>query len=174
MGAKVRRLEGFCWVGALRVAGWEAHRGGECDVFLPRVSAIFFFPPTFTEPSRRYGHLTVALFHSNPTELGSNIQQLTFTKMGEQKKRKRASAPTKHSKRQKSNSNQGQVQKRVVSVDALAWRSVELPEMFDDAEGFYGLEEVEGVDVVRQGDIVQFVSPNGAFLELTPLVLSSV
>jgi hypothetical protein len=30
--------------------------------------------------------------------------------------------------------------------------------MFDDAEGFFGLEEVEGVDVVREGDVVKFVS----------------
>lgn len=30
--------------------------------------------------------------------------------------------------------------------------------MFDDAEGFYGLEEVEGVEVVRQGDTISFVS----------------
>ena len=45
--------------------------------------------------------------------------------------------------------------------------------MFEDAEGFFGLEEVEGVDVVRDGDIVKFVRIIG-YLEsagklLTPL-----
>lgn len=47
---------------------------------------------------------------------------------------------------------------RVVHVDALAWKTVEVPEMHDDAEGFFGLEEVEGVDIVRNGDKVHFVS----------------
>ncbi len=47
--------------------------------------------------------------------------------------------------------------KRPVAADDLPWRTVEVPEMFDDAEGFYGLEEVEGVDVVRDGNTVQFV-----------------
>ncbi len=49
------------------------------------------------------------------------------------------------------------VEKRPVAIDALPWNEVKMPEMFDDAEGFYGLEEVEGVEIVRQGDKVQFV-----------------
>jgi ATP-dependent RNA helicase DDX24/MAK5 len=48
--------------------------------------------------------------------------------------------------------------RKAVHVDSLPWSTVELPEMFGDAEGFYGLEEVAGVDVVRQGGTVQFVS----------------
>lgn len=48
--------------------------------------------------------------------------------------------------------------KRVVAADSLSWRSVEIPELFDDAEGFFGLEEVEGVDVIRDGGMVKFVS----------------
>ncbi|KAK4042346.1 P-loop containing nucleoside triphosphate hydrolase protein [Parachaetomium inaequale] len=66
---------------------------------------------------------------------------------------KRPKAPGASSKRQKSNAG-----KRVTSVNSLAWKSVEVPEMFDDAEGFYGLEEVEGVDIVREGDTVKFVA----------------
>jgi ATP-dependent RNA helicase DDX24/MAK5 len=66
---------------------------------------------------------------------------------------KRPKAPGAGSKRQKSNAG-----KRVTSVNSLAWKSVEVPEMFDDAEGFFGLEEVEGVDIVREGDTVKFVS----------------
>ncbi|KAL2176217.1 P-loop containing nucleoside triphosphate hydrolase protein [Thermothelomyces heterothallicus CBS 202.75] len=66
---------------------------------------------------------------------------------------KRSKAPPASSKRQKSNSG-----KRVVNVDALPWKSVDVPEMFDDAEGFYGLEEVEGVEVVREGGTVKFVT----------------
>ncbi|KAH8840858.1 ATP-dependent RNA helicase [Pyricularia oryzae] len=48
--------------------------------------------------------------------------------------------------------------KRVVAADSLSWRSVEIPELFDDAEGFFGLEEVEGVDVIRDGGMVKFVT----------------
>ena len=47
--------------------------------------------------------------------------------------------------------------KRRVAVDALPWNEVQMPEMFDDAEGFYGLEEVEGVEIIRDGGTVQFV-----------------
>ena len=32
-----------------------------------------------------------------------------------------------------------------------------MPEMFEDAEGFFGLEEVDGVEVVREGDSLKFV-----------------
>ncbi|TDZ15349.1 ATP-dependent RNA helicase MAK5 [Colletotrichum orbiculare MAFF 240422] len=48
--------------------------------------------------------------------------------------------------------------KRAVAVNSLPWKKVDVPEMFDDAEGFYGLEVIEGVDVVKDGDNVQFVT----------------
>lgn len=65
-----------------------------------------------------------------------------------QHKRKAASTPvTKSSKK-----------RRTVAADSLKWKSVEIPEMFDDAEGFFGLEEVTGVDVVRDGNLVKFVT----------------
>ena len=81
--------------------------------------------------------------------------------MAVDKKRKRSEGQTKRPKaagaaapkRQKSNAG-----KRVTSVNSLSWKSVEVPEMFDDAEGFYGLEEVEGVEIVRDGNTVKFVS----------------
>lgn len=47
--------------------------------------------------------------------------------------------------------------KRPIALDALPWNEVQMPDMFEDAEGFFGLEEVEGVEVVREGDKVQFV-----------------
>lgn len=49
------------------------------------------------------------------------------------------------------------VEKRVVALDALPWNEVEMPDMFEDAEGFFGLEEVEGVEVIREGDTLKFV-----------------
>jgi ATP-dependent RNA helicase DDX24/MAK5 len=38
---------------------------------------------------------------------------------------------------------------QAVSADSLTWKEVALPDHLDDFEGFYGLEEIEGVDVVR-------------------------
>jgi ATP-dependent RNA helicase DDX24/MAK5 len=35
-----------------------------------------------------------------------------------------------------------------VSLDDLDWKEVSMPDRLDDVEGFYGLEEVDGVDVI--------------------------
>jgi ATP-dependent RNA helicase DDX24/MAK5 len=82
----------------------------------------------------------------------------------EQKKRKRP-VPTssQRSKKRQRLSTVGMttiatdVKKLPVALDALPWNEVEIPDMFEDAEGFYGLEEVEDVEVVRDGNRVQFV-----------------
>jgi len=50
------------------------------------------------------------------------------------------------------------VKKIPVALDALPWNEVEMPEMFDDVEGFFGLEEVDDVEVIREGNQVKFVS----------------
>lgn len=64
------------------------------------------------------------------------------------KRTKTAALPHKSKKRSK----------RSVGLDSLPWSKAKLPDMFNDAEGFYGLEEVEGVEVVRgDGNIVEFV-----------------
>lgn len=87
--------------------------------------------------------------------------------MAADKKRKAAGAAPAagQTKRQKTHpAKQGakkaakKLEKRPVSVDALRWKSVDVPEMFDDAEGFFGLEVVEGVEIVKEGGKVQFVS----------------
>lgn len=36
-----------------------------------------------------------------------------------------------------------------VSLDTLLWNKVSFPEQFEDAEGFFGLEEISDVDVAR-------------------------
>ncbi|KAI9874252.1 MAG: ATP-dependent RNA helicase, partial [Pleopsidium flavum] len=87
-----------------------------------------------------------------------------------QKKRVRddESKPHGSRKRQKSNNNwDGSSSKttasnnpgKVVSIDELKWSEVTLPDRFDDAEGFFGLEEIEGVEVVRPdgGEKVQYI-----------------
>lgn len=37
----------------------------------------------------------------------------------------------------------------IVGVDDLNWKGVALPDRLEDAGGFFGLEEIEGVDIVR-------------------------
>ncbi len=82
----------------------------------------------------------------------------------EQKKRKRP-VPTssqRSKKRQRvqpvaATNTPTNAKKLPVALDALPWNEVEMPDMFEDAEGFYGLEEVEDVEVVRDGNRVQFV-----------------
>lgn len=39
---------------------------------------------------------------------------------------------------------------QVFGVDDLDWKSVQLPDRIDDLGGFFGLEEIDGVDIVRQ------------------------
>ena len=36
-----------------------------------------------------------------------------------------------------------------VALHALNWKEVTLPDRLEDAEGFFGLEEIEDVEVVR-------------------------
>lgn len=40
----------------------------------------------------------------------------------------------------------------LVEVDDLDWKAVSLPDRLDDAGGFFGLEEIEGVEVVRPAE----------------------
>ncbi|KAH7109269.1 P-loop containing nucleoside triphosphate hydrolase protein [Dendryphion nanum] len=40
-------------------------------------------------------------------------------------------------------------QRRRVKLDDLDWSTVDMPDRLDDFEGFFGLEEIDGVDVVK-------------------------
>ncbi|KAL1871640.1 ATP-dependent RNA helicase [Diaporthe australafricana] len=76
-------------------------------------------------------------------------------------KRKRsavANAPVKKRKKAPAKASKSSKPKRVVDANSLAWKAVDLPEMFNDAEGFFGLEEISGIEVVRNGDVVKFVT----------------
>lgn len=41
--------------------------------------------------------------------------------------------------------------KEKVRLDDLAWKEVEMPDRLDDFEGFFGLEEIDDVEVVKDG-----------------------
>ena len=38
-----------------------------------------------------------------------------------------------------------------VDIDDLPWQQVSLPDRMDDAEGFFGLEEIDDVQVIKNG-----------------------
>ena len=37
----------------------------------------------------------------------------------------------------------------IFNADQLDWKAVQLPDRLDDAEGFYGLEEIDDVEILR-------------------------
>jgi len=42
-------------------------------------------------------------------------------------------------------------------LDELEWKEVDMPDRLDDVEGFFGLEEIEGVDVAVEGGKVEYM-----------------
>ncbi|KAJ5173291.1 ATP-dependent RNA helicase mak5 [Penicillium capsulatum] len=50
-----------------------------------------------------------------------------------------------------------------VGIDDLNWKEVALPDRLEDATGFFGLEEIDGVDIVRKSGVgeVQFKAKSG-------------
>ncbi|RPB24407.1 DEAD-domain-containing protein [Terfezia boudieri ATCC MYA-4762] len=46
---------------------------------------------------------------------------------------------------------------KIVRLDDLAWKEVSMPDRLDDVEGFFGLEEVVDVEVIREDGAVKFV-----------------
>lgn len=66
-------------------------------------------------------------------------------------KRKRAAASQNSNKKQKTTlaADKDGSKRTNVRGDALRWKPVDLPGRLEDAEGFYGLEEIDDVEVVR-------------------------
>ncbi|KAI0417811.1 P-loop containing nucleoside triphosphate hydrolase protein [Xylaria grammica] len=79
---------------------------------------------------------------------------------GAKKRKLIAGGASLSAKRTKTSSRPHKSKKRAqrsIAIDSLPWSKAKLPDMFNDAEGFYGLEEVEGVEVVRgDGNVVEF------------------
>ncbi|KAI1846376.1 hypothetical protein JX266_007581 [Neoarthrinium moseri] len=76
---------------------------------------------------------------------------------GVKKKRKIAAGgePQVSAKKQKTKAQPQKSTKkarRAIALDSLRWKTSKLPAMLDDAEGFYGLEEVDDVEVFRNAD----------------------
>lgn len=66
------------------------------------------------------------------------------------KKRNRDGVLQKSRKRQRSSQKlEANDVKHAIDIDKLQWNAVDFPKNFEDAEGFFGLEEISGVDVVK-------------------------
>ena len=61
--------------------------------------------------------------------------------------RKRRKSETKSKERELSDGSRS-----VIKANDLSWQEVSLPDRLENAEGFYGLEEIEGVEVVQNGE----------------------
>ena len=64
-----------------------------------------------------------------------------------------AGVKRKQSAKQKPKKKLKREEFKVVREDELQWKEVALPDHLEDAEGFFGLEELDDVEVVRnEGD----------------------
>ncbi|KAJ4349363.1 ATP-dependent RNA helicase [Didymosphaeria variabile] len=46
--------------------------------------------------------------------------------------------------------------RRKIGINDLSWKAVSMPDRLEDFEGFYGLEEIDDVDVVKEGATLRF------------------
>lgn len=76
--------------------------------------------------------------------------------MAQKRSRSQKDRSAKTNKRRKVNASAADssddAAKDFVDIDQLDWQTVTLPDRLEDAEGFYGLEEIDGVDIVRPSD----------------------
>lgn len=87
---------------------------------------------------------------------------------------------TRSKKRKRAEETPSQKQRKgpkVVGVNALPWNEVSLPDNLDDAEGFFGLEEISDVEIAkdersgrveyRVGEGIPYTAPhNGPLLTM--------
>jgi len=78
-----------------------------------------------------------------------------------ERKRRRKDTPVKSKKKRKTEQGNDGTSKREISattttLETLRWHEVPFPENFGDAEGFFGLDEVSDVDVVRSSGKAEY------------------
>jgi ATP-dependent RNA helicase DDX24/MAK5 len=72
--------------------------------------------------------------------------------MGQKRARDPKAQVTEANKRKKAVKSDAASDYGSLGVDDLNWKEVAMPDRMDDAEGFFGLEEIEGVDIIKQSD----------------------
>jgi ATP-dependent RNA helicase DDX24/MAK5 len=77
--------------------------------------------------------------------------------MGQKRGRDPKASAAEGNKRKKAVKADGADDERSVTVAELNWKEVPMPDRMEDAEGFFGLEEIDGVDIIKSsGGEVQF------------------
>lgn len=99
--------------------------------------------------------------------LQTRLKQLRNKKLSPSLKKKNANRVSKHHPK---NQAKRDAQKPSTTVDAsdLKWKPVEVPDTLDDFGGFYGLEEIDGVDVKVVNGKVQFIATGKSKIEKNP------
>lgn len=74
--------------------------------------------------------------------------------MGQKRQREQKGPNSQFKKQKRTAKPNGTTEKEsqpevAVGIDELNWKEVALPDRLDSFEGFFGLEEIEGVDVVK-------------------------
>ncbi|KAI7969997.1 hypothetical protein EIK77_000393 [Talaromyces pinophilus] len=69
--------------------------------------------------------------------------------MGMKRGRESRNLAKKAAKKQKVEENTDQNGEDIVGLDDLDWQTVQLPDRLGDVGGFFGLEEIDGVDIIR-------------------------
>ncbi|EEA28169.1 ATP-dependent RNA helicase [Talaromyces marneffei ATCC 18224] len=69
--------------------------------------------------------------------------------MGMKRGRESRNLAKKAAKKQRLEENTDQDGDAIVGLDDLDWQTVQLPDRLDDMGGFFGLEEIDGVDIIR-------------------------
>ena len=59
--------------------------------------------------------------------------------------------PKTRATHRKAERNNLHVSNNEIEIDELPWQQVALPDRLDDAEGFFGLEEIDNVQVIKSG-----------------------
>lgn len=77
--------------------------------------------------------------------------------MGQKRGRDVKASTAQANKRKKAAKTDGASDdERSVGVEDLNWKEVAMPDRMEDAEGFFGLEEIDGVDIIKTNGEVQF------------------
>ena len=71
--------------------------------------------------------------------------------MGQKRQRGSKGADLQAKKRKKDVAAAEESEDPLVTVNDLNWKEVALPDRLEDAGGFFGLEEIDGVEVIKGG-----------------------
>lgn len=113
--------------------------GRTLELFFKHPLGICIFPSS----SARHNYNKIMAASENKRALPPKVAAMKA------RKRQKLDGPKAVSKTAASKSSKAPPRSEKVRLDDLAWSEVEMPDRLEDFEGFYGLEEIDDVDVVK-------------------------